>query len=101
MEPLRYGHLSAFVIFRARKTYKVRELPERDTAKASNTAYITNRFSSSLPAAWPAMACRVGGTCVPERVWVISIARLCMLPYLHLRPIDVIVFDDPYMEILS
>ena len=42
-----------------------------------------------------------GRACAPERVWVISIARLCTLPYLHLRPIYVIVFDDPRMEILS
>ena len=39
--------------------------------------------------------------CRQERVWVISIARLWTLPPLHLQPIDVIVFDDPYMEILS
>ena len=39
--------------------------------------------------------------CCPERVWVISIARLWTLPPLHLQPIDVIVFDDPYVEILS
>ena len=37
----------------------------------------------------------------PERVWVISIARLRTLPPVHLQPIDVVVFDDPYMEILS
>ena len=43
----------------------------------------------------------IWGTCVPERVWVISIARLRTLPPLHLRPIYVIVFNDPYMEILS
>ena len=39
--------------------------------------------------------------CCQERVWVISIARLWTLPPLHLQPIDVIVFDDPCMEILS
>ena len=38
---------------------------------------------------------------LPERVWVISIARLRTLPPVDLQPIDVIVFDDPYMEILS
>ena len=43
----------------------------------------------------------IWGPCGPERVWVISIARLCTLLCLHLQPIDVIVFDDPYMEILS
>ena len=32
---------------------------------------------------------------VSERVWVISIARLRTLPPVHLRPIDVIVSDDP------
>ena len=37
----------------------------------------------------------------PERVWVISIARLRTLPPVDLQPIYVIVFDDPYMEILS
>ena len=37
----------------------------------------------------------------PERVWVISIARLRTLPPVHLQPIDVVVFDDPYVEILS
>ena len=31
-----------------------------------------------------------------ERVRVISIARLWTSPSLHLRPIDVIVSDDPY-----
>ena len=36
-----------------------------------------------------------------ERVWVISIARLRTLPPVDLQPIYVIVFDDPYMEILS
>ena len=36
-----------------------------------------------------------------ERVWAISIARLCTLPYLHLRPIDVLVLNGPYVEILS
>ena len=41
------------------------------------------------------------GNRFPERYWVISIARLPTLPLLHLRPIYVIVFDDPYMEILS
>ena len=38
---------------------------------------------------------------LPERVWVISIARLRTLPPVDLQPIDVIIFDDPYMEILS
>ena len=38
---------------------------------------------------------------LPERVWVISIARLRTLPPVDLQPIDVIVFDDPYKEILS
>ncbi len=33
------------------------------------------------------------GTCVPERVRAISIARLWTLPPLHLQPIYVIVFD--------
>ena len=41
------------------------------------------------------------GSCDPERVRVISIARLRTLPPLHLQPIDVIVFDDPCVEILS
>ena len=41
------------------------------------------------------------GTCVPERVRAISTARLYALPRLHLRPIDVIVFDGPCVEILS
>ncbi len=41
------------------------------------------------------------GLVAQERVWVISIARLCALLHLHLQPIDVIVCDDPYMEILS
>ena len=45
-----------------------------------------------LPFIWP---------CGPERSRVISIARLCALPHLHLQPIDVIVFDDPCVEILS
>ena len=36
-----------------------------------------------------------------ERVRVISIARLWTSPSLHLRPIDVIVSDDPCVEILS
>ena len=35
------------------------------------------------------------GTCVPERVRAISIARLWTLPPLHLQPIYVIVFDGP------
>ncbi len=39
--------------------------------------------------------------CSQERVWAISIARLCALPRLHLRPINVIVFDGPCVEILS
>ena len=41
------------------------------------------------------------GNLSPERVWVISIARLRALPPVDLQPIDVIVFDDPYVEILS
>ena len=41
------------------------------------------------------------GDCSPERVGAISTARLCTLPCLHLRPIDVIVSDGPRMEILS
>ena len=41
------------------------------------------------------------GDCSPERVWTISTARLCTLPYLHLQPINVVVFDGPYVEILS
>ena len=51
--------------------------------------------------------CRLGrlfcfwGACAPERVWAISTARLYTLPCLHLRPIDVIVFDGPCVEILS
>ena len=42
-----------------------------------------------------------GGTLSPERVWVISIARLRTLLPVYLRPIDVIVFDGPCVEILS
>ena len=46
--------------------------------------------------------CFLGGRrCLPERVWAISIARLRTLPPVHLRPIDVIVFDGPCVEILS
>ena len=41
------------------------------------------------------------GDCSPERVWVISMARLRTLPPVHLPPIDVLVLNDPYMEILS
>ena len=42
------------------------------------------------------------GRCLfAERGWVISIARLRTLPPVYLRPIDVIVFDGPYVEILS
>ena len=41
------------------------------------------------------------GSCDPERVRVISIARLRTLPPVHLRPIDVVVYNDPWMEILS
>ena len=37
----------------------------------------------------------------PERVRVISIARLRTLPPLHLQPIAVIVFDAPCVEFLS
>ena len=37
-----------------------------------------------------------------ERFRAISTARLSALPHVHLRPIDVIVFDGPvYKEILS
>ena len=36
-----------------------------------------------------------------ERVWVISIARLRTSLPLYLRPINVLVLNDPYMEILS
>ena len=37
-----------------------------------------------------------GGGCLPrERVRAISTARLCTLPCLHLRPIDVLVSDGP------
>ena len=39
--------------------------------------------------------------CSQERVWAISIARLCALPHLHLRPIYVLVLNGPYVEILS
>ena len=41
------------------------------------------------------------GSCDPERVRVIRIARLRTLPPVHLRPIDVVVYNDPWMEILS
>ena len=37
----------------------------------------------------------------PKRVWAISTARLWTSPSLHLRPIYVIVFDGPCVEILS
>ena len=38
---------------------------------------------------------RLARVSCPERVRVISIARLRTLPPVHLRPIDVIVFDGP------
>ena len=44
---------------------------------------------------------RSDGFLFAERGWVISIARLRTLPPVYLRPIDVIVFDGPYVEILS
>ena len=44
---------------------------------------------------------RSDGCLFAERGWVISIARLRTLPPVYLRPIDVIVFDGPYVEILS
>ena len=44
---------------------------------------------------------RMAGCWFAERGWVISIARLRTLPPVYLRPIDVIVFDGPYVEILS
>ena len=36
-----------------------------------------------------------------ERVRAISNARLCALLHLHLRPINVVVYNDPNVEILS
>ena len=45
--------------------------------------------------------CLFGRDLVPERVWAISIARLCALPRLHLRPIHVLVLNGPCVEILS
>ena len=52
---------------------------------------------------WLLAACAVCsfGISFPERVWVISIARLRALPPVDLQPIYVIVFDGPYVEILS
>ena len=38
------------------------------------------------------------GARAPERVRAISTARLCTSPCLHLRPIDVIVSDGPYIN---
>ena len=44
-------------------------------------------------ASFAAVLCFLGG--YPERSRAISTARLCVLPHLHLRPIDVIVSDGP------
>ena len=64
--------------------------------------YVTLRKSVVKPrGALTVLICFWGGTLSPERVWVISIARLRTLLPVYLRPIDVIVFDGPYEEILS
>ncbi len=63
-------------------------------------------FAVSLPWAvclvspWDALLSALR-LCLCERVWAISTARLRTLPHVHLQPIDVVVFNGPYMEILS
>ena len=61
--------------------------------------FLSLRASVCLPSL--RLSGRRVGCWFAERGWVISIARLRTLPPVYLRPIDVIVFDGPYVEILS
>ena len=62
---------------------------------------IASRFAPSPRKGNCAMRFACLGVLLPERVRVISIARLRTLPPVHLQPIDVLVLNDPYVEILS
>ena len=99
MEPPRYGHLSKVkkglapeVTFYSLTSF----LPS-----ISRVSLLCSAFAFSFSYALGLPFVLFMGAVPQERVWVISIARLRTLPPVHLRPIDVVVFDDPYMEILS
>ena len=101
MEPLRYHHLSK-VKENATKSRRsvVCRVVERVSIVADG-APLSERCRSACgsPVGIAAAASFAAvlyflGDC-PERSRAISTARLCVLPHLHLRPIDVIVSDDP------
>ena len=102
MEPLRYHHLSK-VKENATKSRRlvVCRVVERvsivaDGAPLSESLSLSSRKSCRHRRG--GVVCRglisfLGD--YPERSRAISTARLCVLPHLHLRPIDVIVSDGP------
>ena len=122
MDPSRYCHLSK-VSFRGfcLRTCKVKKSRKLKGKIIARSLFAVLRFSlaafrlalacaTSAAAAFASIAAGIlcttfvsysWGSCDPERVRVISIARLRTLPPMHLQPIDVIVFDDPCVEILS
>ena len=91
MEPPRYGHLDllSFVAGKHSGTYKVR---------SAHLEAEYGRHSRRIHAPAKAVASPlfyVAGTSHKERVRAISIARLWPSRTLHLRPIYVVVYDDP------
>ncbi len=115
MDPLRYGHLSAFVYFRRSRSTGVVGLapglpPEALTGDSLTIFFLSASvlfLSLAVFAACPGIfpdGCSLQFFFLdlsPERVRVISIARLSASPHVHLRPIYVFVLNDPYVEILS
>ena len=81
MDPPRYHHLS-----------KVGKKIGLENEFFSVTAFADYRHMPSFPSYSSFLFVEA---CASERVRVISIARLPTLPPLHLRPIYVIVFNDP------
>ena len=105
MEPSRYCHLSSFIPPFLGTACKVKRGHRK---RESSFKYTVRRLCLRLPlrmsfSRLKLLCCaeslllrlQLRWDCSQERVWAISIARLCTLPCLHLRPIDVIVSDDP------
>ena len=116
MEPPRYHHLSLVLSHRSRLTsdsgtasFKpwslVKLMGFLPEISLRNCSYVQNHAGSDLYSLIELLrhqSCLLFfGALLQERVWVISIARLRTSLPLHLRPINVLVLNDPYMEILS
>ena len=101
MEPLRYHHLSK-VKENATKSRRsvVCRVVERVSIVADGAPLSESllRIRKSCRHRRGGVVCRglvLSWGVAPERSRAISTARLCVLPHLHLRPIDVIVSDGP------